>query len=116
MSDLNQRLTSDEIAAAEVKATHHSYVARVLVGVDEWLNVATGGSLDETISARAQRLSDSGNEFAKLLTHGLDLIQKQHGRKAEAGQLAQAEAVEKTEEKALGMDNSGIDKADDGAT
>jgi len=102
MTDSNAPLTSEQIKQAELNATHHSYLARVLVGFDEWINVDTGGTLDETISARAQRLSDAGNEFAKLLTHGLDLLQKQHGRKAEAGQLAQAEAVEQVEKKALG--------------
>jgi hypothetical protein len=101
MTDLNSPLTQEQIAHAELQATHHRYFARVLVGLDEFMNVAADGNLDETISARSQRLADSGNEFAKLLTHGLDLIQPQHGRKAEAGQLAQAEVVEKIEEKAL---------------
>jgi hypothetical protein len=104
MSGLDSPLTPEQIAKAELSATHHSYFARVLVGLDEFMNVTADGKLDETISARAQRLSDQGNEFAKLLTHGLDLLQPQHGRKAEAGQLAQAQEIEGTEKKALGID------------
>ena len=103
MSNLNAPLTPEQIQQAELNATHHDYLMRVLVGADEFTNVAAGGNLDETISARAQRLSDAGNEFAKLLTRGLDELQPQHGRKAEAGQLAQGEAIVGVEEKALGL-------------
>jgi hypothetical protein len=102
MSDLNAPLTPEQIAAAELKASHEGYLHKVLVGLDQFLNTAAGGNPDETISSRSQRLSDQGNEFAKLLTYGLDLIQKDHGRKAEAGDLERTEKVEAIEKETLG--------------
>jgi hypothetical protein len=102
MSDLNAPLTPEQIQQAETNALHEGYLHRVAVGFDQWMNDVAGGQPDETISSRAQRLADQGNEFAKLLTHGLDLIQQQHGRKAEAGDDARAKQVAATEEKALG--------------
>ena len=95
-------LTPEQIAQAEKNAAHHSYVLRVLVGADQFANDLSGGKLDETISSRAQRLADGGNEFAKLITKALDDIQSQHGRKAEAGDLERAQDVGNTEKKALG--------------
>jgi hypothetical protein len=102
MSDLNAPLTPQQITTAEIQAAHEGYFRRVIVDFDQFVNVATDGLPGETISSRAQRGADAGNEFAKLLTHGLDLIQKSHGREAEAGDLIRAEDVEATEDKALG--------------
>ncbi len=101
MSALNQPLTPEQVAKQELQAAHEGYLHKVAVGFDQFMNVTTGGLPDETISSRAQRLAGNGNEFAKLLTHGLDLIQKDHGRKAEAGDLERADAVQSTEKQAL---------------
>lgn len=97
----NSPLTPQQIATAELRAAHESYFHKVLVGFDQFMNTATGGNPDETISSRAQRAADSGNEFGKLLTHGLDLIQKQHGRLAEAGDQERAQNVGGIEQQAL---------------
>ena len=96
-------LTPEEIAAAAKRATAHSYVRRVLLGVDLFANVLIGGKPGETISARSQRAADRGNIVGKGMTKFLHLFQKRHGELAEAGDLARAEAVEKTEESALGV-------------
>ena len=95
-------LTPQQIKQAEVNALHHDYVYRVLKGVDELTNVVADGSLDETISARVGRLAAKGNELAKLVLAPLDLIQKNHGELAEAGNLADAQKVEGIEKESLG--------------
>ena len=101
-SGLNSPLTPEQIAAAELRAAHESYFHKVLVGFDQFMNTATAGRPDETISSRAQRAADTGNEFGKILTYGLDLIQKQHGRLAEAGDQQRAQAVDGIEKESLG--------------
>jgi hypothetical protein len=93
-------LTPQQVATAEVNALHHSYLVRVLKGVDELANVVADGNLDETISARVGRLAPT-NELAKLVLAPLDLIQANHGEKAEVGNLADAQKVEGVEEKAI---------------
>lgn len=97
----NTPLTPGQIAFNEQQAAHEEYLHRVAVGFDQFMNVATGGLPDETISSRAQRLSAQGNEFALLLTRALDELQPSHGRTAEAGDLERAQVVVTTEEKAL---------------
>lgn len=96
-------LTPEQIQQAEVNSQHHNYIMRVLKGVDELLNVVSDGNLSETISARVGRLA-STNELAKLVLYPLDLIQRNHGEKAEAGNLADAKKIEGVEEQYL---NSG---------
>lgn len=78
------------------------YLHNVLVGADQEANVITGGKPDETISSRSQRAADRGNPLGKGMTRFLHLFQKDHGHKAEAGDLRRAEDVEETEKKALG--------------
>jgi hypothetical protein len=77
------------------------WVHRSLVGLDQFVNVLTGGLPDETISSRSQRAADRGNWAGKAMTGFLHLFQKDHGHKAEAGDLRRAEEVEETEEEAL---------------
>lgn len=94
-----QPLTDAQIAQAQLNAAHHNYLERVMTGVDDFLNSATGGPLDDTISARAARAAAKGNEFAKLLNWGLGEIQKNHGPLANAGDLERAqEEVARTTE------------------
>ncbi len=102
MDQDNAPLTPGQIAFNQQQAAHEDYLRRVLVAFDEFSNVATGGLPDETISARAQRLSAQGNEFAMLLTRALDELQPSHGRTAEAGDLQRAETVVAVEQAALG--------------
>jgi hypothetical protein len=104
-------LTAHQIEIAEKKAGGESYPHKVLVALDQDVNVDTGGSPDETISSRVRRISDThprwgwnpGVWLAKALNAGLDLIQKNHGAKAEVGDLQRARTAVTTEEKALGM-------------
>lgn len=98
-------LTPAQIKQAEINSQHHNYIMRVLKGVDELANVVTDGNLDETISARVGRLAPH-NELAKIVLAPLDLIEKNHGEKAEAGNLADAEKVESVEKNALGVEMS----------
>lgn len=95
-------LTPEQIAAAKLRAEHEGYLHKVAVGFDQFMNTATGGAPDETISSRAERHAKQGNEFAKLLSYGLDLIQKQHGQLAQVGDEVRAEAVDGIEKESLG--------------
>lgn len=78
-----------------------SYIHRALVGLDQFVNVLTGGLPGETISARSQRAANRGNKLGRFMVWWLDKIQPGHGVKAEKGDLARAEAVEKAEQDAL---------------
>lgn len=86
-------LTPVQTATAELKASKEGYVHRVLVAFDIFWNVASGGIEDETISSRAERAAIKGEFLGKLLTHGLDVLQSQHGQKAESGDLERATTV-----------------------
>lgn len=104
-------LSPRQIQRAEKMAAGERYPHKVLVALDQDVNVDTGGLPDETISSRVRRISDAhprwgwnpGVWLAKALNAGLNAIQKNHGAKAQAGDLQRAEAVEATEQKALGM-------------
>lgn len=89
----------------------HSYPRRVLLALDLFANVLTFGKVGETISARSQRAADKGNIAGKAMTKFLHLFQKKHGELAEAGDLARAEQIERTEESALGVAEDPHDRA-----
>jgi hypothetical protein len=105
-------LTPQQVQIAEKRAAGEGYPHEVLVALDQDVNVDTGGLPDETISSRVRRISNAhprwgwspGVWLAKALNAGLNLIQGNHGAKAEAGDLQRAETVEATEEKALGIE------------
>lgn len=61
-------------------APEHAW--RIAVGVDQLVNVATGGSEDETISSRAYRASQRGVPWACQLCRILDLLQQDHCKKS----------------------------------
>lgn len=98
-----------EIRKAERNTRKEDYIHRTLVALDIFVNVITGGNEDETISSRVRRVSDAnrgwswnpGVWIAKMLNAGLDLIQRDHGQHAEAGDLERAEKVEHIEDRAL---------------
>lgn len=94
-------MNDQQLEQAKERATHHGYVRRVLLGLDLFGNVLTGGKPGETISARSQRAADRGNWVGKAMTGFLHLFQRDHGHLAEIGDEARAEEVEKTEEQAL---------------
>jgi hypothetical protein len=98
-------LTPEQVAAAEANASHEGYLHRLLVGLDQFVNVAFDGKLDETISSRSQQLAEQGNPFGKFMCWWLGKLQKDHGQLAEAGDLARATAQMELEQREL---NSGV--------
>jgi hypothetical protein len=80
-----------------------AYLHNDAVAIDDAANVFAGGKVGETISSRSQRAADRGNVLGEIISDGLDLIQKDHGHKAEQGDLRRAEEVEATEQKALDL-------------
>lgn len=72
-----------------------TYIQNVAVAYDEFWNAVFGGNPHETISRRASRADREGQETHKpsrawgcVLCRFLDLIQKDHCRKAEAFSVA----------------------------
>lgn len=96
-------LSPEQVKQAEIQASKEGYLHRSLVALDQFANVLTGGSPDETISARSQRLANQGNWVGKAMSWWLAKIQPSHGYKAEAGDAIRASTVLKTEDKALGV-------------
>lgn len=104
-------LTPEQEKQAEANAAKDGYLHRDAVALDDAVNVLADGNLDETISARVRRVSDAhkgwswnpGVWLAKGLNAGLNLIQKNHGAKAEAGDLQRAKKIEEIEKKSLGV-------------
>lgn len=80
-----QPLTPEQTAAQEAKAIHESYIHRVLVGMDQFLNVVGDGKSDMTISTRAGLAAQHGSVVGKALSEFLNVFQKDHGAKAAAG-------------------------------
>jgi hypothetical protein len=96
-------LSDTKIAQLEARAKQEGWLHRDLVALDQFANVMfLHGLPDETISSHCQRLADEGNFFGKAMTAWLDVIQRRHGQKAQAGDIARAEEVKKTEEQSLG--------------
>lgn len=85
-------LTPEQIEQYGREADAEGWLHRDLVALDEFANVLTGGCPDETISSRSQELADRGNKFGRFMIWWLDKIQANHGRQAEAGDIARDEA------------------------
>ena len=102
MTDPITPLTPTEESIQEAQAAQEGYVKKSLVGLDQFVNVLTDGLPDETISSRAARwdTEDKGVKHAMgfAMSKFLDLFQKDHGAKAEAGDAERAKIVEHTEE------------------
>lgn len=101
-------LTPEQIAQQEARAAKEGYVRRLPVDLDIAIDEAADGPMDETISSRVRRISDAhpkwglnpGVWLAKALNAGLNLVQSNHGAKAEAGDLERAQNEVAIEEKA----------------
>ena len=95
-------LTPDQLATAELQVEHEGYFRKDLIGLDQFVNVLTGGSPDETISSRSARwaVKDKGvkHVVGEVISHSLDLFEHDHGAEAEAGDLERAVTVAKIEE------------------
>lgn len=106
-----EKLSPAQIQQAETDAAAEGFLHRVAVAADQDLNVDTGGLPDETISSRVRRIGDAhprwgwnpGVWLAKALNAGLNLIQRNHGQHAQAGDLERALKVAETEQSALGL-------------
>lgn len=94
-------LTPQQEAAQKQQASQEGYLKREAVALDIFANVTTGGNEDETISSRMARWATSKTGIkgfvGRVMSKGLDLIQSNHGAKAEAGDLERAEHVETVE-------------------
>ena len=95
-------LPANEVSTVEEHAAHESLIHHDGVAIDDLINALSGGNLDETISARMARWAteDTGwkQHVGSEVCKGLNLIQKDHGAKAELGDLTRAEEEVKTEE------------------
>lgn len=98
MSNPITQLTPVETAQQETQTEREAYAHRVLVALDQFMNVISDGDPDETISSRAARAAEKGKPWGLRLSALLNLFQKDHGAKAVAGDVERAEIVEKLEE------------------
>jgi hypothetical protein len=93
MHDPLTPLSPGQTAQAEQQASREGYLHRLLVGLDQFLNVVCDGRPDETISARAARAAEQGKPWGVELSRALNLFETNHGVKAQAGDLERAMAV-----------------------
>jgi hypothetical protein len=93
MSDGITPLTPDQVAEQEAQAAKEAYLKRALIGLDMFINVLTDGDPDETISSRSARAAEKGKPWGILMSKFLDVFQHDHGAKAQAGDVARAQAV-----------------------
>ncbi len=97
----SMQLSQRQIEQQEQETCKEGYVHRVLVALDQFGNVVLGGDPDETISARSARAVERGNWLGKFMCWWLDKLQRNHGEKAECGDLERAEIVEQIESREL---------------
>ena len=76
-----------------------AHLRNFVVAEDQALNQLTpGGVPDETISSHSQRSADRGNWVGRGMTKFLHLFQRDHGRRAQEGDVRRAQDVEKLEQ------------------
>ena len=93
MSTGTQPLTPAQEAQQHASALKESYLYRLIKGLDEFGNVATGGNLGQSLSSRIGLDAEKGDPGAVLLAKALDLFEANHCVKAEVADEAQAELV-----------------------
>lgn len=98
---LDPPLTQQQIATAMVQAHHEGYVHRVLVGFDQFAGAVIGLQNDQTISSATEIAAHKGNPVAIVLNDGLDLLERSHGQKAQAGDLERTVELRQTDALAL---------------
>lgn len=103
MSNPITPLDPKQIEKQEAQAAKEGYIDRDLIAIDMLGNVLTGGKPDETISSRSARAAEAGNKFGIVMSKFLNLFQKDHGAKAQAGDVERAAAVEKIEISSPGL-------------
>jgi hypothetical protein len=103
MSNPITPLTAAQAQKQASQAAQEGYLHRDLVALDQGVNVALDGKPDETISSRAARAALAGSAWGRHVSAFLNLFQKDHGAKAQAGDVERAEAVEKLEDQSGGL-------------
>lgn len=99
MSSPVQPLSPDRLVRDEAEALRHNWFVRRMIALDVLLNVwIFNGRLDETVSAHAGRAAENGKWYGVWACRFLNLFDSDHGAHAIAGDLARAEAIEKTED------------------
>lgn len=98
MSDGITPLTPDQEKLYEKQASQEGWFHRVWVALDMFVNVLFKGNPDETISSRSARAATEGKTWGVILSNLLDLIQKDHGAKAEAGDVERTKEVQYLED------------------
>jgi hypothetical protein len=93
MSDGVKPLTPAQLATQEAQTAAEGYLKRNLIGVDDLCNGILGGKNDETISARCGRDAAKGYRVGILVAKFLNLFQRNHCAKAQAGDMERAMAV-----------------------
>jgi hypothetical protein len=97
----SMQLSPRQIEQQEQETAREGYLHRVLVALDQFANVISGGDPDETISSRSARAAQRGDWLGKFMCWWLDKLQSHHGEKAECGDLERAKIVEQIESRAL---------------
>ena len=104
MTDPIQPLSPQEFSQQEAQSAKEGLLHRDLVAVDIAANVILlKGQEDETISSHAARADEEGRWWGRTLSRFLNFFQKDHGAKAQAGDVERAENVEKLEENSGGF-------------
>jgi hypothetical protein len=103
LSDPITPLTPAQTSAQEATAAKEGYIHRDLVAFDQMVNVLADGKPDETISSRAARADEQGKWWGRAMSRLLDFFQKDHGAKAQAGDVERAAAVEAAEKQSGGL-------------
>jgi hypothetical protein len=103
MSDGIVPLTPEQIAAQEAQAGKNGYIKRNLIALDMEASVVMDGNPDETISSRLARDAEKGMEIGILGSKILDVFEKDHGAKAQAGDVERAVIVIALETKSPGL-------------
>ena len=104
MSDGITPLTPEQIAAQEAQAAQEGYIKRNLIALDMEANSILDGKPDETISSRLARDAEEHKKIGEIGSKILDVFQKDHGAKAQAGDVERAKAVEAIEENSPGLE------------
>lgn len=91
-------LDPQETVKEEKQAAKEGWFHRVLVQIDILGNVLLfRGQANETISSHAARASLQGKRWGKVLSAMLDVVEKDHGAKAIAGDEERAKNIERIE-------------------
>lgn len=104
MSDGIVPLTPAQQATQEAQAGHEGFIKRDLIALDQFANVLTDGTPDETISSRWARGAEEHHVLDEIGSKALDILQHDHGAKAQAGDVERAVVVEKLEKDSPGLE------------